>query len=583
MFVTYKLKVADAEAAGIDTTQAFRSELQGYCAELAKPYLRDTTVQNRLVEEAYSRMGRQVNASHIMVRVGSTIDENERGKFLLDSLRTLIAGGADFADLARRYSADGGARVNGGNLGWISPNQYPYPFEYAAYNTPVGELSEVIDDTPFGYHIIRVEGERQDAGKVHARHILIMADRNDPQAQAKAKIRIDSIYRELQKPDADFAGIAQQCSQDPGSARRGGDLGFFGQGRMVPEFDQKAFSMADGEISEPFATQFGYHIIQVLEHKAKGTLEEERAEIEAAISRDQRANMPETERLNQLKQQYRAVMMPEGLDAIKVLFAQSAGTVAEQLALAKSSQQEVASIDGRKITAAEVYASIPENKIETSADAYTTFYNAVGKYLGAQTLELAQTKLADDNADYRNLVNEYRDGILLFEISNRNVWERAQNAPGELEEYFQANRDRYQWNAPHFKGYVLFATADSVADQAMAFLTSVRPSDESMAKMLRAKFGRNVKVERVIASKGENAIIDNLAFEGPKPEAPSQHWAVWRTYQGQYLDQPQEAADVRQAVSADFQQDLETRWVKQLHEKYPVKLEKKTLKKLYKK
>lgn len=580
MFVTYKLKVADAEAAGIDTTAAFRKEFEGYCSELARPYMRDSLVEERLVQEAYARMDRMVDVSHIMMPIGTTHQERIDNKARLDSIRTAILNGADFAEMAKKFSSDRSAVRNGGRMGYIYANMYPYPFELAAFSTPVGQVSEVIDDAPYGYHIVKVNGEKPNPGSVHARHILkLTRDMTPEQAQAK-KAEIDSIYNILASGNADFESIARAESDDPGSARNGGDLGFFGMGRMVPEFEEVAFSLNDGEISKPFASPFGYHIVQVIEHKGIGSLEEERPQILKAIGRDVRANYPETERLNQLKKDYHAVILPQGLDKVKTLLSSAADTESG-FALLDTDKTVVATIGDRKFTAADVMASMKPNVRTSATDAYTTFYDAVGQLLNDRTLDYARERLIVDQPDYRNLVNEYRDGILLFEISNRNVWDRSTRDTEGLEEFFRVNRDNYKWDAPKYKGYIVFATNDSVAGAARRYLASHEIEKDSLVKTLRKEFGRTVKIERVIAAKGDNAIVDNVAFNGEQAAAPG-NWKAWFGYKGRIIDAPEEAADVRGAVSADFQQELERRWIESLHKKYPVKINKKAIKKLKK-
>ena len=580
MFVTYKLKVADAEAAGIDTTAAFRKEFEGYCSELARPYMRDSLVEERLVQEAYARMDRMVDVSHIMMPIGTTHQERIDNKARLDSIRTAILNGADFAEMAKKFSSDRSAVRNGGRMGYIYANMYPYPFELAAFSTPVGQVSEVIDDAPYGYHIVKVNGEKPNPGSVHARHILkLTRDMTPEQAQAK-KAEIDSIYNILASGNADFESIARAESDDPGSARNGGDLGFFGMGRMVPEFEEVAFSLNDGEISKPFASPFGYHIVQVIEHKGIGALEDERPQILKAIGRDVRANYPETERLNQLKKDYHAVILPQGLDKVKTLLSSAADTESG-FALLDADKTVVATIGDRKFTAADVMASMKPNVRQSAGDGYTTFYDAVGQLLNDRTLDYARERLIVDQPDYRNLVNEYRDGILLFEISNRNVWDRSTRDTEGLEEFFRVNRDNYKWDAPKYKGYIVFATNDSVAGAARRYLASHEIEKDSLVKTLRKEFGRTVKIERVIAAKGDNAIVDNVAFNGEQAAAPG-NWKAWFGYKGRIIDAPEEAADVRGAVSADFQQELERRWIESLHKKYPVKINKKAIKKLKK-
>ncbi len=166
MFVTYKLKVADAEAAGLDTLESFKREFNGYRNELARPYLHDTETEERLINESYSHMQEEVDVSHIMLSLGMNPEEVRAQKDRLDSIRTeILAGNASFEDMALQFSIDRAAKRNQGHMGFITANQYPYTFETAAYQTAPGEISPVIE-TPFGYHIVKVNGKRPARGQV---------------------------------------------------------------------------------------------------------------------------------------------------------------------------------------------------------------------------------------------------------------------------------------------------------------------------------------------------------------------------------------------------------------------------------
>ncbi|MBD5344342.1 MAG: hypothetical protein HDR90_05050 [Bacteroides sp.] len=580
MFITYKLKVADAEAAGLDTTAAFHKEFKGYCDELAAPYLRDSLTAERLVNEAYDRMKRRVSISQIMLPIGNTSEEKAANRARLDSIRTAILNGADFSEMAVKYSSDRNVKYNKGYYGYIAPNMYPYPFEEAAYSTPVGEISPVIDDAPYGYHIIRVEAEKPDEGRVHARHILKLTRNMSQEEQDKKKQQIDSLYNLVTVEGADFGELAEKFSDDTGSAKRQGDLGAFGIGRMVPEFEQAAFALQPGEVSKPVKTSYGWHIIQMIERLPMETLDEVRPAIQSMISRDQRSRMPEIEKLNQLKKKYHAVMVPDGMEKVKSIISAGA-TPAEALGMIASSDIVVASINGNNIKASEVMTTVGESTRNTTPDAWSTFEDAASNYLSDQTVDYFKAHIGDENPTFRNLVNEYRDGILLFEISNRNIWDKSNKDKDGIEAFFNANRTKYSWSAPKYKGYVIFATSDSIATAAKKFLADNTIGNDTLSVTLRKEFGRNIKVEKVIAGQGENAILDNVAFGGEKPE-PVGRWIEWFGYNGRVIPQPEEAADVRGAVTEDYQKQLEQNWVTDLHKKYKVKLNKKEVDKLKK-
>ena len=247
MFITYKQKVADAEAEGIDKTQAFQTEFDGYRRELAAPYLTDTSVEDSIVAAIYERMKEEVDVSHIMIPVQTPQSSPAQQRELLDSIRTAIIGGSDFAELAKQFSIDRSASVNGGHLGWVTAGRFPYMFEDAVYNTPVGSISEIVQ-TPFGIHIVKVSGRRPSSGQVLVEHILKLTQGMSPEEAALQKERIDSIYEVVTGSDVDFADVARRESQDPGTASKGGRLPWFGIGQMVPQFEKMAFELEPGQI-----------------------------------------------------------------------------------------------------------------------------------------------------------------------------------------------------------------------------------------------------------------------------------------------------------------------------------------------
>lgn len=577
MFIVYKLKVADAEAAGLHQTDAFTKEFNGYCAELSRPYLRDSIVEKRLVEEAYARMATSRKVSHIMLPLGSTYDEKEANRMKLDSIRTAIVNGsADFGEMAVRYSSDRSARVNNGSMGYINVNSYPYPFEKTAWETPVGEISPVIEDAPFGFHIIRVEDQRPNPGKVEARHILKLTNGLSEEEGAAKKAQIDSIYN-LLASGGDFDAIARAESEDPGSAANGGRLGWFGPGEMVKEFEDAAFGLKDGGISAPFKTAYGYHIVQTLAHRGIGSLAEESERIKAAISRDMRSVMPETERMAQLKAELGVKIDSTGL--MQARSRMTGDSPAEQLRSLQADNSLIATVGKRVISIGDVINYIPSNVLEGANDAFTVLNSGLENKINETVVEETRKNLAENNSEYRNLTNEYRDGILLFEISNRNVWERSASDTEGLQKFFSANRAKYTWDKPHYKGYVIFATNDSIAGEAQKYLAANQVENDSLVSVMRANYGRNIKIEKVVTGKGENAIVDNVAFNGERPEAPGR-WTAWFGYAGRVIDTPEEANDVRGTVASDYQQLLESEWIKALRKKYKVKLNKKALKAL---
>lgn len=579
MFVNYKLKVADAEKAGLQNDAKFRKELSGYKRDLAEPYLVSAEAREQMIQDFYKRMGEQVEVDHIMMEYGGSPREIARNAEVLDSLRNaIIDGRADFEAVVKRYSIDPSKRRNNGHIGYISAGQYPYQFEDVVYSTPVGEFSQVFT-TPYGHHIVRITNRRPYPGEVKASHILRLTQGLSPEQAAVKKAQIDSLYQVVAS-GADFAEVAKEWSEDPGSATRGGELGWFGAGMMVPEFEETAFALKNGEISQPFATSYGYHIIYRTDGRGLQPLDSLRRNINEMIDRDDRKNIPMRAKIKDLRQQYGIVNNAKVANSVAAQI--KAATAIDSLFLANLKADNRVIFSAKKpakpVTVANVAGMFNKSATSLTPEQFASYFEqAANSAADNAALDAGRENLLTTNAEYRNLLNEYRDGILLFDISEQKVWDRAKTDTEGLNRYFNENRSRYTtWTKPRFKGVVVFATTDSVADAAKAYLEQNPVAPREVAEALKPIFGRNVKVERVIAAKGDNAIIDALAFGAPAKPLEGR-WVSCFTYQGHIIDQPQEADDVKSRVTADYQNYLEQQWIEELRRDHKIKVNAKVL------
>ncbi len=578
MFVLYKLKVADALKAGIDTTAAFRNEFEGYRRDLAAPYLVDNSVNDILVKEAYERMKENVNVSHIMLPAPQTVAQRNEFYARLDSMRAeILAGRADFDSLAVKYSVDPtAARKGSGNMGWIEANgALPYRFEKAAFELKEGEISPIVD-SGYGLHLIKVNARRQSPGTVLVEHILKLTQGSTPQEAAAQKQAIDSIYNVLIN-GADFADVARRESQDPGSAANGGRLDWFGIGRMVPEFEQTAFALANGEISKPFETAYGYHIIHRIDHRGVPSLEESRNAIMSMFANDERSTAPSKAKLDQLRKKYDSKINESVVNDVMSRIKANGGYDSLMMVRLMADSREICNVPDGSITVGNVFEKLPVRRMVPTEIVEPALRSSAESLQNTALVNRAMKDLENEDPEYRNLLNEYRDGMLLFEISNRNVWERATADKDGLEKFFNKNRKAYKWDQPHFKGYIVFATNDSISKAARNYLDENKVPADSLVLSLRGKFGKNIKVEKAIAGKGANEIVDAVAFGGQKPE-PKSRWVFYFPYAYKIIEQPEEAADVRGQVTADYQSLLEKEWIKDLRGSHKIKINKKVLK-----
>lgn len=582
MFKLYKMKVAAALDAGIDTTAAFQKEMAQYRSELAAPYLADSLVLNGLVDEVMERSKNEAELIHIMIFKGRTPEDKLVARQRIDSVRGALLGGADFETLARNVSQDRSVVQNGGNLGFITANRIPYLVETTAFTLPEGEISEVVE-SPTAYHVLKGGRKRAGRGQVHVAHLMKMVPRDGgAAADAKAKAEIDSLYSLVVKNPAMFEELASKVSDDKGSARQGGQLPWFGTGEMVAEFDSVSFAIPDNSISLPVRSPYGWHIIKKYGHRVGPSRDELKPMLLSRFAnpQDDRYKIVRDAQTERLAKKHKAKINQANLDKVYA-DAASAGIDSafyERYDAAPLANLTLAVIGKKNVTAGEFAKSLrgayqpnPAVATELLKEAFPAFYNST-------LVEAEKDWLYANEADYRNLIKEYHDGSLLYEISVRKVWDKASKDKEGLEAYFNSHRQDYRWDAPRVKGLLIQAAGDSVANAVRERLTQL--GGDTVITTLRKEFKGVASVERVLAPKGQNAMVDNLMFGGPKVEPSNSKYTEYFLYDARVLDEPEEVGDVRGMVTNDYQNMLESEWIEDLKNRYAVKVNEKELKKV---
>lgn len=581
MFVNYRLKVADAMAAGIDTTAAFRQEMDQYRHDLAAPYMTDSVYLDKLVAEAYGRSREEVPASHIMIFKAPSAEANATAVAKLDSIRNVVMADGDFAEMARLYSQDRGSNSRGGSLGYITAGRYPYTFELTAYSIKPGEVSEVIE-SPVAYHIVKTGDHRPARGTVRASHILIMDQKGTPEESAARKARIDSIYEVLKASPSKFEDMAMRYSDDKGSARQGGLLQWFGSGMMVQEFDSVAFALPVGQISEPFRTQFGWHIINKIDRKDPPSLDEMRAQEIARIMnpQDERCALVKKNQTAQLAQKHNARLNDALVGKLNSYVASNG---VDSLFYVTFSTPEYVSQEimkvGKQSVMLQAFLSSMHGGLQPNPVIGAKYLdNAISNFENSTLVEAEEAWLEANEADYRNLLHEYTNGSLLYEASVRNVWDKASKDIKGLEEYFERNRSNYKWDVPHAKGILVQAKNDSVAAD-VARRYAALPKDEALAT-LKKEYKGEASIDRVLVQRGQNPMVDALMFGVGEATSPNANFSTCLMIDGRVIDAPEEVSDVRGLVTGDYQEELEQVWISDLRSRYPVEINRKVLKKV---
>ncbi|NLI73068.1 MAG: hypothetical protein GX361_10140 [Bacteroidales bacterium] len=577
LFVDFKLKVEEAIAQGLDTTQAFKSEFGMYRNQLADQYMTDEKEAERLLNEAYARMKEEVEISHILVRIpetGTAADTLSAYNKIMKYYQRVQK--ENFEKVAREVSEDPSVAQNGGYVGWISAMRTPYVFENAVYNTPVGKVSKPIR-TIIGYHLVKVTGKRPSPGEVKVAHILLMNDRQNPSNNADVKRRTDSIYNRILAGD-DFGELALKFSQDPGSASQRGELPWFGSGQMIPVFEKASFALKNnGDVSEPIMSQFGWHIIKLIDKRPLASFDEIKTNLASNIKQNDRGLKINQSYVENLKKQYDFQVNNKPLnDFYRIADLYVIGDSLFKTEIQKLNAQ-LASFSGNSISQTELgnkLINLPGFRGVKSDLITKSFENLVSERLKAYEL----TQLGKKHPDYRHLVQEYHDGILLFEVMNREVWDKATKDTEGLTKFFNANKSKYAWDEPRYKGRVIHAKDKATLKAAKNIVK--RADRDSVDKFLHQRLNDSiqyVKIEKGLWKAGENKVVDAKIFKKAK-YTPTSEYPYYFLSGKKLKNMPEDYTDVRGAVTADYQDYLEKNWITYLRGKYPVIIDEKVLK-----
>jgi peptidyl-prolyl cis-trans isomerase SurA len=579
LFINFKLKVEEAKAQGIDTTSAFINELAGYRSQLAKPYLTDQKFEEKLMQEAYQRLKEDVEVSHILIRIpqnatpADTLAAWNKVKSILKRLEK-----EDFAKVAKEVSEDETAEKTGGYIGWITAFQTFYPFETMAYNTPVGGISQPVRSI-YGYHIIKVHNRRNSVGEVQVAHIMRFTSPNDSVKNKRAKQVIDSLYQCV-KNGEDFGALASKYSEDKPSAARNGELPWFGTGRMVPQFEAAAFSLKKvGDVSEPIQTPFGWHIIKLLGKKDLPSFNDMKSDLERRIKQDERANLAQQSFVNQLKKEYNFRLVNENVqDFYKLLKGRTLNDSVFLTEIGKLNKPLFTFAD-KQYTQHDFANFLQKNQFTQKSIPTEVIDEKLNQFINAELMAYEDTQLEKKYDDFRFLMQEYHDGILLFEVSNREVWDKALRDTVGLASYFEQHKSDYKWVKPHYKGRVIYCKDKNTFKTAK--LIAKRLANDSIDKYLTSRLNSDsvqyVKIEKGLFVEGDNKAVDKLVFNKKEKFTPDADYPYVFVVGKLLKETPEDYTDVRGAVIADYQDYLEKEWIKNLRSKYSFSVDKNVL------
>ena len=582
MFKKFKLKVAEAQALGYDTIPKLKKELEGYRKQLANPYLIDSAENKSLVQQAYERTKMEVRASHILIKV----DQNASPKDTLDAfnkilgLKARIEKGEDFSSVAKMKngSDDPSAVNNGGDLGYFTAFQMVYPFEEKAYNTPLGSVSDPFR-TRYGYHILKVTDKRAARGTIKVAHIMVAAGKDANQdAITNAQKKINEIYDMLLK-GSKWDEMVTAHSDDPGSSKKGGELPAFGSGtsqRMVPIFEEAAFSLkTDGEISKPLKTEYGFHIIKRLEWKDVQSFDAMKKELQNKVNKDERSKKTQDSFVQKLKKQYNYKVSPK-FESNLIWFVTNLDSSYYQGKWKSdklTTDNELFNMDGKSFSQKQFGSYLEKNFRNLRRDDFKKIVDIQLKnWEKSVILDYEESKLTTKYPEFKALVNEYHDGIILYEVMSDKVWNKANRDTTGLRKYFEDNRDKYLW-PKRLDAEIYECNSEDNANLVYKMMKKKTNTSKEIIEKVNATSELNLKVklnkfdpEQTQSLQGRNYAVGKnkpYAFEG-------KFYVVKLNKELPIMRK--EFSEARGAVTSDYQSFLEQTWLQELNSKYTVKV-----------
>jgi peptidyl-prolyl cis-trans isomerase SurA len=571
LFINFKLKVEEAKRRGLDTTAAFRKEYNTYREELRKPYLPDTRLVDSLVQITYNRLKEEIKATHILINVSPSATPTDTAVAYqrIMALRTRVMNGEDFETLAKTQSEDPTAKMNSGNLGYFTAMQMVFPFEQVAYSTPVGKISMPVR-TQFGYHIIKVVDRRPSRGEVEVSHIMIRPGADLSSQQAKNTIF--EIYDQLQK-GVKWEDLVAEYSQDPASKDKGGRLRAFGVGAIgsAPEFEQVAFSLKEpGSFSDPFQTAFGWHIIRLEKKIPLPPFHEIATSLKTRVSRDERVKISREALQQKMKKDFGFTENEEAKAKVFSLADSSltAGKWSKQVSDDLNSAPLFA-MSGKNYPVKDFISYVKQNQRQINQPPSQFMQQLYSNYTDVIHGHLLEERIKQQNPDYTWLLKEYYEGILLFDIMEKEVWNKAAEDSVGQAQYFSTNAANYV-ATERIQGRIYSSANKENIDQ---IKTLLEKNDTVKAQQFAST--NKVRQESGSFQKNDRPVLAKISF-APGIQAAENNGMNYLVCVNKVLSPGRMSFDeARPSLLSDYQTFLEKKWLAQLKKKYPVKINKK--------
>lgn len=582
LYVNFKLKVAEAKELGLDTTKAFINELSGYRAQLAQPYLNDKNISEALLQEAYDRKQFDIRASHLLIKVG--MDASAKDTLVayrkISKLRKRILNGEDFEKVARLASEDPSAKDNGGDLGYFTVFQMIYPFESMAYKTEVGKVSKPIR-TRYGYHIIKVKDKRNALGEVKTSHIMVITKKSaTKEVLEAAQIKIEAAYKKLESGTL-FSDVVNKYSEDKKTAKNGGALPWFTTGKMVGDFEMAVASLSQkGDYTKPVKTPYGWHIIQLNDKKELPEFNQIKGELKSRITKDSRSNKPRESFVGKVKKEY---AFNESIRARNEFYTVVDDTYFQgkwDISKASKLKGHLFTIGDKKYTQVDFAAYIAKNPIKSKNRSVRAAVNKLYKQMVQEScVKYADSKLESKYPDFKSLVREYHDGILLFELTDQKVWSKAIKDTSGLKIFYGNNKNNYMWGR-RLDAEIYICDDEAVAKKTRK-LVKKKAKKGYTTNFILKEVNEEKKVLEVSGQKyseNEDDLISKISWvPGITENMSSDGKVIFVNVKAVLNPMPKSLSESKGLVTADYQTYLEKEWIETLKKKFETEINQEVL------
>ena len=583
LYTNFRLKVIEAKALGMDTVKSFRDELAGYRKQLAQPYLADNEESEKMIREAYNHMQYDVRASHILIRLdrlASATDTLAAWNKIMQ-LRKRILKGEDFGKVAAEASEDASAKNreaegrkikgNRGDLGYFTAFDMVYPFESTVYNSKINEVSMPVR-TDYGYHLIKVTDKAPAMGKFQLAHIILVYPAKATLDDSLKVADSANLAYKLLKEGSDFGDVAKKFSDDASTAGKGGVLPWFGVNRLPPDFILNIEKLKEkGDYSEPFQTMYGWHIIKLIDQKPIGSFDEEKEGIKQHIPRNDRNADIQDSFIAKTKAKYGFTQNLAALTELTKTVTDSIFEASWKLEQAASLDKNLFTIGTKTYTQADFAKYLASTQRRGQKRDVAAFVNQqYDIYVKDAVNQYADSQLEAENPDFKSLIGEYHDGILLFDLTDKKVWSKAVKDTVGLQQYYEQNKNNYMWET-RLDASVLTIKEPSIIKSLNKILKKGASDEQILAKFNHDSI-QKVTIEHKKFAKGDNALVDGIEWKPgtskliPLGDTANAIIVVHKVV----APEPKLLNEIRGTITAEYQNYLEKAWISELRAKYPV-------------